>query len=132
VQVVAAADRADLTGREEPGDAVDGELLGQHRRIVLGSVEHQPAAAVAGEQQGALDRDEVARGPEALRAAAQVVVGRPCVADLELHGATDRDEVADDQTVPLLVDPADGPDEEVALTGVVGVVVHRDAELQPA
>src|SRR4030095_10214882 len=53
VQVVAAADRADLAGRKEPGDPGQAKsgLYGAH--IMVRGTEHVGAATVAGEQQSA-------------------------------------------------------------------------------
>ena len=62
----------------------------------------------------------------------EVVARALRVAHLQLHGPADRDDVADDEAVPLRVDTDHAADQEVAETVLVGVLVHGDAELQAA
>ena len=116
----------DLARREEPrhGRAQGG----LHRAdVVVGVREHRGAAPVAGEQQRAARR--VGRAVEQL---GEVLARARRVAHLEPHGLPDLDDLADGHRPALLVGPDDAADEEVAAAVLVGVLVDRDAEVQPA
>ena len=126
---VLAADGADLAHGEEAGDGDRAEDLVDQAHVVVGLVEEPGAAAVASEEQGTR---RAGRWPDcrAQRAGfAQVLVGGLGVADVELDGLADADQVGD-RDGPGVVGPDHVADQEVAALERLLVLVDHPADVQ--
>src|ERR1700745_1682324 len=95
VQEVLAADGAEFAGAEEAGHRDVAEGGRDQAGVVVGLAEQPGAAAVAGEQEGPRGTAAGQGGGLAFQGAAQVLVSRRGVPDVELDGLTDLDLVAD-------------------------------------
>ena len=85
VQEAAPADRTDLAGGEEARRGRAAELLVHGDGVMVAGAEHRLAAPVAGEHQragGGLAADRLRAQPQR---AAQILVGRSCVARVQAH-----------------------------------------------
>src|SRR4051794_3532086 len=101
MHMVAAADRTDLAGGEEPRHTRGGgKPLAYDVDVVVGAREQRGPASVAGENQRAFDGVERRGLPETFERLAQIGVCGRRVAELEADCAADRHEVADDKAVP--------------------------------
>ena len=129
MHVVAPGYWADLAGSKEASDGVDRKLFLEYDDVVVRTGKHVRATTVAREQQRALDRVERTL-PQRSQRLSQVFVGGVRVTHLELHGSADRHEVADHQAMPVGVNAGEAAHQEVARTVLVGVLIHRDADLQ--
>jgi hypothetical protein len=96
------------------------------RGVVVGRVEHAGAASVAGEQQRAHGH---ALGAGTEQRLTKILVGGCGVADLELHGSADIDEIADPDRPGFLVRPGDRSDQEVAAGKFRLVLIDGKAEV---
>src|SRR5205823_2593548 len=107
----------------------------QHRPyesdVVVGLTEKRRAPAVAGEQQRA--REVVGVASAEPREDPTKVGGR-CrgISYLEAHRSSDLDDVADGQRTPLLVGTDEPAHQVAALSGLFGVLVEGDTDLQPS
>jgi len=113
VEVVAAADRAELAGGEEAGDGHLAEGPPDGADVYVGLAEERLPTAVAREEEGSGDRASVgaALGLEELP---EVLARGLGVAHLELDRLPHLDAVADRERTGSLVHADDVPDEEVA------------------
>src|SRR4051794_23369708 len=118
--MVAAGDRTDLAGREEPGDARGGQPLAYDEHVVIGGREQLRPATVAREQQRPLHRVEPGRRAEPCEQLPQVLVGTLGIADLEADGATNLHDVANDEAAGLAVTPEHAADQEVSVLVLLG------------
>src|SRR5690349_16061629 len=91
--------------------------------------EHGPAAPVAGEQQRTAHRTGL--GPESYEQLLEVLVGSRRIAHLEADGPADLHSLPDHDCTLLPVGSHDAADEEVAPLMLLGVLVHRDPDVQP-
>src|SRR6266566_1033230 len=96
VEEVAAPDRSDLSGAERSREWDRAEQVLHHAGVVVGHGEEVTAAPVACEQQCRLGVPPREHLPE-------ILVGGPRVTDVELHGLTHRDLLADGQRARALV-----------------------------
>ncbi|HWN60149.1 MAG TPA: SDR family oxidoreductase, partial [Streptosporangiaceae bacterium] len=91
VQEVLPADRAEFAGAEEPGHRDVAQGGRDQPGVVVGLGEQPRSAAVAGEQQRPGGTSAAQGGRLALQGAAQVLIGRLRVPDVELDGLADLD-----------------------------------------
>src|SRR5205823_6738208 len=127
MHLVASGYRSDLTRGKEARYRIHSELIADSDDVVVGVGEHLRTTTIAGEQQHAFDGVERRAAAEPSKPLSQILVRRTCIADLELHGPADRDEIADDKPTAVLVDAPDPADEEVADPVLFGVLVHCHA-----
>ncbi len=115
---------------KKPADALRGERLPDHPRVVVGPAvrraEQVRAAAVAAEQQRPARR-RTAR-PGAVQQGPQLDVGGVGVADLQAHRPPDADEVAHHEAARLALGAEDAAHQ---VLGLLGVLVGGDPEVEP-
>jgi NAD(P)-dependent dehydrogenase (short-subunit alcohol dehydrogenase family) len=131
VQEVLPADRPEFTVAEEAGHRDVAQRGGNEPGVVVGLGEQPRAAAVAGEQERPGGPAAAQGSGLAFQRAAQVLVGRLGVPDVELDGLADLDPVADRDRSRSGVGADHAADQEVALARLVPVLVDEHTELQP-
>ncbi len=130
VQEVLPADRAEFAGAEEPGHRDVAQRGGDETGVVVGLGEQPRSAAVAGEQERPGGTAAAQRGRLVFQGAAQVLVGRLRVPDVELDGLADLDLVANRDGPRVGVGADYAADQEVALARLGPVLVDDHAQLQ--
>src|SRR4249919_1449099 len=125
MEEVAAPDRSDLAGAERSREWDRAEQVLHHAGVVVGDAEEVAATSVAGEQQGSVGVDPGEHLPE-------ILVGGARVPDVELHGLTDPDLLADRERARALVGAEQVADEEVAPAELGLVLVDDEADVQAA
>src|SRR5580700_2586310 len=130
VQEVLPADRAEFASAEEPGHRDVAQRGGDETGVVVGLGEQPRSAAVAGEQERPGGTAAAQHAGLALQGAAQVLIGRFGVPDVELDGLADLDLVAHRDGPRVGVGADHAADQEVALAGLGPVLVDDHAQLQ--
>jgi NAD(P)-dependent dehydrogenase (short-subunit alcohol dehydrogenase family) len=130
VQEVLPADRAELAGAEEPGHRDVTQHAGDETGVVVGLGEQPRSAAVAGEQEGPGGAAAAEGFGFAFQGAAQVLIGRLRVPDVELDGLADLDLVAHRDGPRVGVGADHTADQEVAPARLGPVLVDDHAQLQ--
>jgi NAD(P)-dependent dehydrogenase (short-subunit alcohol dehydrogenase family) len=130
VQEVLPAHGAEFAGAEESGQRDVAQGGGDETGVVVGLGEQPRAAAVAGEQQRPGGSAAAEGSGFALQGAAQVLIGRLRVPDVELDGLADLDLVAHRDGPRVGVGADHAADQEVALARLGPVLVDDHAQLQ--
>jgi 3-oxoacyl-[acyl-carrier protein] reductase len=130
VQEVLPADRAEFAGAEEPGHRDVAQRGGDETGVVVGLGEQPRSAAVAGKQERPGGTAAAEGFGLAVQCAAQVLVGRLRVPDVELDGLADLDLVANRDGPRVGVGADHAADQEVALARLGPVLVDDHAQLQ--
>ena len=125
MQEVAAAYGAELTGAEEARERRPVERVGHDPGVVVGGAEQPRAPPVAGEQQR---RFRVVAAYEC----SEVLVGRGCVAHVELHGRAHVADGPDGDGTALAVGAHDVAHDEIAALELGLVLVDDQAEVKTA
>ena len=125
MEEVAAPDRSDLPGAERSREWDRAEQVLHHAGVVVGDGEEVTATSVAREQQRGLGVDPGKHLPE-------ILVGGAGVPDVELHGLSHRDLLADRQRALALVGTEQVADEEVAAAELGLVLVDDEPDVESA
>lgn len=128
MQEVLGAHRSDLTLSEKSGDRNWPQRPLSYRDIVVGLAEQVRAAAIAGEQQSRRWGWCLMTG--LFQQELQITVSGPGIAQMELHGLTWPEIIADDQCGSLAVERKDIPDQEIARFELLLILAHDTPQMQ--
>ena len=128
VQEIASPDRANLSLREKTSRRERPEALLHNSTIVMGLAKEALSTPATTEQEGS------ERGILVLRSIrsqekVQVVAGRFCIAEMELHGLAFLNDVSDSDGPGLLIRSDEITNEEVAPLEVTLVLIDDNAKV---
>lgn len=128
VQEIAPPDRTNLSLREKSSRRERSEALLHDTTIVMGLAKESLSTPATTEQEGSKRGILVLRSIRS-QEKVQVIAGRFCIAEMELHSLAFLNDISDGDSPGLLIRSDEVPNEEVATIEVTLVLIDDDAKV---